>query len=61
MEEAAEYARQRELDGLIAVGGGSALDTCKAVNLLTTYRRRCWTTSTSRSDGDGRCRVRSSP
>jgi hydroxyacid-oxoacid transhydrogenase len=37
MEEAAEYARQRELDGLIAVGGGSALDTCKAVNLLTTY------------------------
>src|SRR6185436_5157864 len=37
MEEAAEYARQRELDGLIAIGGGSALDTCKAVNLLTTY------------------------
>jgi len=37
MDEAAEYARQRELDGLIAVGGGSALDTCKAVNLLTTY------------------------
>ncbi len=37
MEEAAEYARQRELDGFIAVGGGSALDTCKAVNLLTTY------------------------
>src|SRR2546425_7027668 len=37
MEEAAEYARQREVDGLIGVGGGSALDTCKAVNLLTTY------------------------
>src|SRR5204863_1138634 len=30
MEEAAEYARQREFDGLIGVGGGSALDTCKA-------------------------------
>ncbi len=37
MEEAAEYARQREFDGLIGVGGGSSLDTCKAVNLLTTH------------------------
>src|SRR5438477_5536219 len=37
MEEAAEYARQREFDGLIGVGGGSALDTCKAINLLTTH------------------------
>ncbi|HET9491643.1 MAG TPA: hydroxyacid-oxoacid transhydrogenase [Methylomirabilota bacterium] len=37
MEEAAEYARTKEFDGLIGVGGGSALDTCKAVNLLTTY------------------------
>jgi len=37
MEEAAEYARHKDFDGLIAVGGGSALDTCKAVNLLTTY------------------------
>lgn len=37
MEEAAEYARHREFDGLIGVGGGSSLDTCKAVNLLTTY------------------------
>jgi hydroxyacid-oxoacid transhydrogenase len=37
MEEAAEYARQRDFDGLVGVGGGSALDTCKAVNLLSTY------------------------
>jgi alcohol dehydrogenase class IV len=37
MEEAAEYARQREFDGLVGVGGGSALDTCKAVNLLTAH------------------------
>jgi hydroxyacid-oxoacid transhydrogenase len=37
MEEAAEYARTRDFDGLIAVGGGSVIDTGKAVNLLTCY------------------------
>jgi hydroxyacid-oxoacid transhydrogenase len=37
MEEAAAYAREKEFDGLIAVGGGSAIDTCKVVNLLTSY------------------------
>jgi alcohol dehydrogenase class IV len=37
MEEAAEHARGRDFDGLVAVGGGSSLDTGKAVNLLTTY------------------------
>jgi alcohol dehydrogenase class IV len=37
MEEAAEHARAREFDGLVAVGGGSVIDTCKAVNLLATH------------------------
>jgi hydroxyacid-oxoacid transhydrogenase len=36
MHKAAEYARQQgPWDGFIAVGGGSAIDTAKVVNLLT--------------------------
>lgn len=37
MEEAAAMTRGKDFDGFIAVGGGSSIDTCKAVNLVTTY------------------------
>ncbi|EID53379.1 hydroxyacid-oxoacid transhydrogenase [Saccharomonospora xinjiangensis] len=34
---AVEFARQSVWDGFVGVGGGSAIDTAKAVNLLTTH------------------------
>ncbi|NHN56697.1 iron-containing alcohol dehydrogenase [Calidifontibacter sp. DB0510] len=36
IEEAVEFARAGEYDAYVAVGGGSAIDTAKAVNLLVT-------------------------
>ncbi|MFF5986816.1 hydroxyacid-oxoacid transhydrogenase [Prauserella flavalba] len=35
--EAVEFARQSSWDGFIGVGGGSSIDTAKAINLMTTY------------------------
>ncbi|UAL29098.1 iron-containing alcohol dehydrogenase [Nocardioides rotundus] len=35
--EAVEFARRRDWDAYVAIGGGSAMDTAKAVNLLTTH------------------------
>ncbi|HAQ59249.1 MAG TPA: alcohol dehydrogenase [Microbacterium sp.] len=37
IESAIDFARQADWDCFVAVGGGSAMDTAKAVNLLTTH------------------------
>ncbi len=37
LEAAVSFAQGRNFDGFISVGGGSAIDTAKVVNLLTTY------------------------
>lgn len=39
IQAAVDFARQSTWDGFIGVGGGSSIDTAKAVNLLTTYPR----------------------
>ena len=35
--DAIQFARAAGVDGIVAVGGGSVIDTAKAVNLYTTY------------------------
>lgn len=37
IDEATAYAREHDWDCFVAVGGGSVIDTAKAVNLLTTH------------------------
>jgi hydroxyacid-oxoacid transhydrogenase len=36
-EDAIQFANESEFDCIVAVGGGSVIDTAKAVNLYTTY------------------------
>ena len=36
-QQAIDHARDIEFDGIVAIGGGSVIDTAKAVNLYTTY------------------------
>ncbi len=35
--EAIEFARRKNFDGIIGLGGGSSIDTAKMINLYTTY------------------------
>ncbi|MDQ0376222.1 hydroxyacid-oxoacid transhydrogenase [Amycolatopsis thermophila] len=37
IQAAVDFAKQSSWDGFIAVGGGSSIDTAKAVNLMTTH------------------------
>ena len=52
---AVEHARETgPWDAYVAVGGGSSIDTAKAVDLMTTNPGSCSTTSTRRSGRAGR-------
>lgn len=37
IDHAVQWAKQRDWDSFLAIGGGSVIDTAKAVNLLTTH------------------------
>ena len=36
-QEAADFAREAQVDGFVSVGGGSSIDTAKVADLITTH------------------------
>ncbi|SDL10062.1 alcohol dehydrogenase [Maridesulfovibrio ferrireducens] len=42
IDEAAKLAREKNIDFIVALGGGSTIDAAKAIALLTTNVGKCW-------------------
>lgn len=51
VDEAAKTAREKGIDFIVALGGGSTIDAAKAIALLTTNVGRCWDYMQSGSGG----------
>lgn len=42
VDEAAKITREKDIDFIVALGGGSTIDAAKAIALLTTNVGKCW-------------------
>ncbi|MFW5498075.1 MULTISPECIES: iron-containing alcohol dehydrogenase [unclassified Maridesulfovibrio] len=51
VDEAAKIAREKGIDFIVALGGGSTIDASKAIALLTTNVGKCWDYMQSGSGG----------
>ncbi|HAS90658.1 MAG TPA: alcohol dehydrogenase [Desulfovibrio sp.] len=51
VDEAAKTAREKGIDFIVALGGGSTIDAAKAIALLTTNVGKCWDYMQSGSGG----------